>query len=400
MGKVWYCANCGYEVGGRGRCHSCREKLVASDLPELEPGNEDDEVGYRIGWWSDRDRGRLIEYLNILQVMHRFEDEELVVGAEDEERVDDLLEELSLSSPPVSQEGDAQGLVSEEGEPAEDLVEHDDMPGGRQEDRSASATSQSVRLLADAARRLTADPTDMQADADVAEASAGVFMEDEFYGTDAETWAAVGRVTRRLLVALGAEEAMDDEIRLQASILSKLLVDVLDAEGAADSTAGGQLGVGTVYELPEWLPEQRAHLSFLLDGHRIPHEWDGDDLVVSSDHEDEAEVLFDSVGAPSTVMMNHDDEFEEDESRYRALEELFNASGRLSSEPDNQQRQGDLEGWAEQIEGPAPVGMDEAHWLRILNKSHSLRDAIRSKDDADAIAVLASDLHGLLRTVV
>ncbi|HET6915855.1 MAG TPA: hypothetical protein VFH56_07165 [Acidimicrobiales bacterium] len=400
MGKVWYCANCGYEVGGRGRCHSCREKLVASDLPELEPGNEDDEVGYRIGWWPDRDRGRLIEYLNVLQVMHRFEDEELVVGAEDEERVDDLLEELSLTSPPSSHDGDTEGLVSDEGEPADDLVGHDEVLGGRQEDGSVSSASQSVRLLADAARRLTADPTDMHADADVAEASAGVFMEDEFYGTDAETWAAVGRVTRRLLVALGAEEAMDDEIRLQASILSKLLVDVPDTAGAAGSTAGAQLGVGTVYELPEWLPEQRAHLSFLLDEHRIPHEWDGDDLVVSSDHEDEAETLFDSVGAPSTVRMNHDDEFEEDESRYRALEELFNTSGRLSSEPDNQQRQGDLEGWAAQIEGPAPVGMDEAHWLRILNKSHSLREAIKAGHDTDAIAVLASDLHGLLRTVV
>jgi len=401
VGKVWYCANCGYEVGGRGRCHSCREKLIASDLPELEPGDEDDEVGYRIGWWSDRDRGRLIEYLNMLQVMHRFEDEELVVGAEDEERVDDVLEERSLSSPPSSQEADGPDPHGDQSEPGEDVFEHDEVSGGREaEGSAASPASQSVRLLADAARRLTADPTDMHADADVAEASAGVFMEDEFYGTDAETWAAVGRVTRRLLVALGAEEAMEDEIRLQASILSKLLVDVQGAEGAAASTAVGQLGVGTVYELPEWLPEQRAHLSFLLDEHRIPHEWDGDDLVVSSDHEDEAEALFDRVGAASSVRMNHDDEFEEDESRYRALEELFNASGRLSSEPDNEQRQGDLEGWAAQIEGPAPVGMDEAHWLRILNKSHSLREAIVAGDDRDGIAVLASELHGLLRTVV
>ena len=28
--KVWYCANCGYEVTSRGRCHSCGERLVAS----------------------------------------------------------------------------------------------------------------------------------------------------------------------------------------------------------------------------------------------------------------------------------------------------------------------------------------------------------------------------------
>ena len=396
MRKVWYCANCGYEVGSRGRCHSCREKLVSSDLPELEPGDEDEEVGYRIGWWSDRDRGRLIEYLNTMQVLHRFEDEELVISAEDEQRVDDLLEELSLTSPPSSDSGPGS---EDAGAGEEPVAEDDGYPSLGQPAGSGGPADSAVGLLADAARRLTADPTDMQADADVAEASAGVFMEDEFYGTDAETWAAVGRVTRRLLVALGAEEAMEDEIRLQASILTKLLTGIAGAAGPASPVGEGDLGVGTVYELPEWMPEQRAHLSFLLDERGIPHEWDGDDLVVSSDHEDRAEALFDLVGAGSPVMMNHDDEFEEDESRYRALEELFSASGRLSSEPDNEQRQADLEGWAAQIEGPAPVGMDEAHWLRIINKSHSLREAIGT-GDPDAVSVLASDLHGLLRTVI
>ena len=404
MRKVWYCTNCGYEVGSRGRCHSCHEKLVASDLPELEEGDEDDEVGYRIGWWSDRDRGRLIEYLNAMRILHRFEEEELVVAAEDEERVDDLLEELSLSTPPGGDENaglssdDAGDGVLVHGEPGEEGQ------SGSPDEYAGPETSphmESVRLLADAARRLTADPTDMQADADVAEASAGVFMEDEFYGIDAETWAAVGRVTRRLLVALGAEEAMEDEIRLQASILSKLLAQVpgTSSGGPAAGIPGGLPGVGTVYELPEWLPEQRSHLSALLDDHGIPHEWDGDDLVVSSAHEEEAEALFDLVGA-QPVGDADDDGFEEDEARYRAIEELFNAAGRLASEPEDEQRRQVVEAWAAQVAGPAPVGMDEVHWLRITNKSHSLCDAIRSADDADAVAQLASELHGLLRTVV
>ena len=33
--KIWYCSNCGYEVTNRGRCHACKERLVASELPQL-----------------------------------------------------------------------------------------------------------------------------------------------------------------------------------------------------------------------------------------------------------------------------------------------------------------------------------------------------------------------------
>lgn len=399
MGKVWYCANCGYEVGNRGRCHSCREKLVPSDLPELEPAGDENEVGYRIGWWADEDRGRLIGYLNVLQVPHRFEEEELVVLADDEERVDDLLEELALSSPPAEQ--DEHGTHGDDG--VDD--DHDDETGTASAPSShtgpGGAASEPLRMLAEAARRLTVDPTDMQADAEVAEASAGVFMEDEFYGTDAENWAAVGRVTRRLLVALGAEEAMEEEIRLQASILAKLLTGVTgEAAGDGATPGSGDLGVGTVYELPEWLPEQRAHLGVLLDGKAIPHEWDGDDLVVSSAREEDAEALFDLVGAPPVGAGTSYDDGEDGEDRYRAIEELFNAAGRLSSEPEDEHRRADLEEWAAAAEGPAPVGMDEVHWLRIINKAHAVCEAIRSDADPDAVASLSGELHDLLRTVV
>jgi hypothetical protein len=401
MAKVWYCPNCGYEVRSRGRCHSCREKLIASDLAELEAAvDEDNEVGYRIGWWGDRDRGRLIEYLNVMRIPHRFEDEELVVGAEDEDRVDDLLEELSLGAPAGSSDADAPPHA---GDPEDGYRAYETGgPSDGNPELPSDAGIESVRLLADAARRLTADPTDMHADADVAEASAAVFMEDEFYGVDADTWAAVGRVTRRLLVALGAEEAMEDEIRVQASILSKLLADLPGAAPDGSDAHGGVAGgVGTVYELPEWLPEQRSHLSSLLDEHGIPHEWDGDDLVVASAREDDAEALFDLVGASGVgAVAGYDDEREDDETLYRTIEELFNAAGRLASDPEDEQRREDLEGWAAEIDGPVPVGMDEAHWLRILNKARSVCEEIESGGDPDAIAALAAELQGLLRSVV
>ncbi|HEX4863240.1 MAG TPA: hypothetical protein VFV02_04160 [Acidimicrobiales bacterium] len=404
MARIWYCPNCGYEVRSRGRCHACREKLIASDLPELEPGAEDDEVGYRLGGWRDRDRGRLIEFLNALQISHRFEEDELVVGAEDEERVDDLVAELMATASDDDDDG------------PDDL--DDENPFGIGETGAVDENAvKAVALLADAARRLRADPTDMQADADVAEASTVVFFHDSFYGVDDESWAAVGRVTRRLLSALGAEEALEEEIRLQAGVLAKLLASLpasgpgvsspypggadgdqvaLPLDPAAVRPAAGRLAVGTVYDLTEWLPEQRAHLGVLLDDNKIAFEWDGDDLVVESSRETETEALFSLVGG----LEPSDEDDEADEERYHAIEELFSASGRLASNPDDPERRGDALSWAGEVDGPAPVGMDEVFWLRVVNRIHSLVAALESGEDDDLIATEAGTLHDLLRTIV
>src|ERR1700722_9334280 len=106
MSRIWYCPNCGYEVGSRGRCHQCRERLIESPLPALAAGEDDDEVGYRLNGWSDRARGRLIEVLIEEGVLHRFEDDELVVTAADEERTDDLTAAVALEAPLLDDEDD------------------------------------------------------------------------------------------------------------------------------------------------------------------------------------------------------------------------------------------------------------------------------------------------------
>ena len=63
----------------------------------------------------------------------------------------------------------------------------------------------------------------MQADAALGEASAAVFAVDYLPDMDEYDLAAVGRVTRRLLGALGADEALEDEIRHQAEVLCRLI---------------------------------------------------------------------------------------------------------------------------------------------------------------------------------
>ena len=386
MTRIWYCANCGYEVTSRGRCHACRAKLTPSAIPELEPELEEDEVGYRIDGWSDADRGRLIVRLNDLGIAHRFEDDELVVDAEDEARVDDLVAVLAETAVPSDADDDDPVDEARDDRALDDLDDSGEVDGDEDPDFRAS-----VRLLADAATRLRLDPTDMQADADVAEASAGVFIADRYGPFDEEAWSAIGRVTRRLLAALGAEEALEGDIRREAGILEKLLAP-LGGESAEQEAA--RPGERTVYELPEWLPDQRAQLGFLLDEAGISYGWEGDELLVDSEREAEVEQLFDLVGGSGA----EDDD--EDEHRYEAVAELFAAAGRLAADPTDDTRRDATMRWIEASEGPPLLGMDEVDWFRIRNRARLLAAAIDGDHDPGDVFEQANQLHEMLRAVV
>lgn len=397
MTRVWFCANCGYEVHSRGRCHACKSKLVPSALPELETGPEDEEVAYRIDGWMEADRGRLIQRLNDLGIQHRFEEEELIVEASDEARVDDLVALLGESIA-ASDEGPAE---SESWTQAFDVEPDDDADpdeGTRTEDyEDDSDLAASVRLLADAATRLRMDPTDMQADADVAEASTAVFFADRFGPFDEDAWSAVGRVTRKLLAALGADEALEGEIRQEAGVLEKLLRPVSSNPGpAADEAAESAVpGERTVYDLADWLPDQRAELGVMLEEAGIGYEWEGDELLVPSAREVEAEALFDQVTGGGD-----DGGGDDDEQRYQTVAELFAASGRLAGDPTDESRQDLVLRWIEESEGPPLFGMDEIEWFRIRSKARALAGAIEGEHDPNEIYEQANQLHDMLRKLV
>ena len=439
MSKIWYCRNCGYEVGSRGRCHACKEKLTPSALADLSPGPEEDEVGYRIDGWGGAERGELIVRLNDLGIPHRFEDEELVVDASDESRVDDLVAVLGDllrprrliasggSDPEAGEDPDGEDLAFESGEVVGgDTVDGSgtETPGGEQagsaeagwvepgrggEDRPEVKAA--VELLSDAVARLCEDPTDMQADADVAEASASVFTVERYGRFDEQQWAAVGRVTRQLLALLGAEEAMDEAIATQAAVLRRLLhrpaagpdlahsgeADSADGSAIPDddpSKAGGiTRSERTVYELPDWLPDQRAELEVRLSAGGIEFEWDADDLLVPADREDDVDAIFeDIVGAAG------DDDT--DEERYQALTELFASTGRLAADPADIDRQEAVREWASLVGGSPLLGMDEIDWFRIMSKLRSLLGVLDGDAEADSVGDLAQEMHELLRTVV
>ncbi len=450
MSRIWFCRNCGYEVRSRGRCHSCKEKLTPSALPELAAGSEDDEVGYRIDGWGVAERGELIVRLNDLGIPHRFEDEELVVDAADEDRVDDLVAILGdLLSEPASRADRALGSDADDSDELSDDVETDDADAdadvdndeavGRRGDEPAGSgvepgpsdadkypeVAAAVRLLSDAVDRLCKDPTDMQADADVAEASAWVFTVERYANFDDQEWAAIGRVTRRLLSLLGADEALEDEISTEAAVLQRLLASVAGtrdtetgdaASGEAGTTAERTSGAGvsafdatdpskagatrrserTVYELPDWLPDQRAQLEVRLEQGGIDFEWDGDDLLVAADQEDQVDEVFDQI-----VGGSEDDE-DADERRYQALTELFAATGRLAADPADRDRREATLDWASSVGGAPLLGMDEVDWFRIMSKLRTLVGAIDEDSDTDfeTVAGLAEEMHELLRSVV
>lgn len=468
--KVWYCAFCGYEVNSRGRCHSCGERLVASPVPELESGPDDDEVGYRLDDWGPPERAKLIRLLVSAGVPHRFEEEELVVLASDEAEVDRIVAR-------ASQQEDEE----EAGEEAPKALAEGDVGVSRG--------------LYEAARQLREDPTDMKADAALAEASAAVFAVDLLPGLDEAHMAAVGRVTRRLLGALGADEPLEDEIRHQSEILCRLLAPSVGEEQAeaeaqrarqrlevgakekgrvvglpsSQVTPGGEMGAnvpsapgtasdghgepaseaaGTegpsgqqgaaslgeavaeganppageaedafseldgeateeleedtteeleedtgeiVYELGEWLPEQRVELSMLLESAGIPYNWDGADLTVAGEHEGEVEALFGQVRGLAE---------EDDEARYRLIEELFGSVDRLANDPSNEERQQAFLQAVGAVEQPTPVGVDDAYWWRVRSQGHAVVAALEGDARVEEIsrqaALLAEMLHEMV----
>lgn len=391
---IWYCTTCGYEVRGRGgRCHNCKEPLIESPLEELVEGEAEDEVGYNLDEWDDAARGELIAALVDTGYRHRFEGDELVVAAEDEEEVDLLIAHLATPG--------------NMGDP------NDPVPG------------QVLTKLADAANRLVIDPTDMIADGDLAEAAAGVFSIDAVWGVDDDTWAAIGRVTRRLLGALGADEALEDEIGDNASLLSRLLIDLeghvrgfgdagepqaaapgAEEDDEEDDEAGDEDNAEEpasgdademVYELEDWRPEERAKISLSLERNRIAYHWEGTDLVVAASHDEAVEGILAEVTHSGSESVDDAD----NESRYLQISNLFGAADRLASDPENEIKQGELVDLADMIQPWAtPFAVSDDEWWKIRLRSHDLAESIGQGASRTVIVDGATNLRDLLRKFV
>jgi hypothetical protein len=393
MTRIWYCPTCGYEVDRGGRCHNCREPLVATDLTELAEGEVDDEVGYRLDDWEDEVRGALIESLVDHEIRHRFEGDELVVSADDEAKVDAIVADVS---------GGTLADRTEDGEEA-----------GEEAGEPDEATLAALEALLDAASRLRVDPTDMNADGDLAEASAAIFAIEDPYGVDPATWPAVSRVTRRLLGALGADEALEDVIATQAAILCRLVEPVVGrADGAGEASEreasdrqAGEADAGpngddrdeVVYELDDWLPEERAELGLLLERDGIPYGWEGTDLIVSDADEDRVEPLLDEVDHDAGILVGAP-EGGDDEEEYQVLSDLFGAADRLAGDPEDRSKRRDVVDAAGEVaDWPTPIGMTDEQWWQVRSRVRAVSESIDEGAEPDVVASNAASLSELLR---
>ena len=294
---------------------------------------------------------------------------------------------------------------------------------------------------------------------------------ERLYGVDPGTWAAVGRVTRRLLGALGADEALEADIESQAAILCRLLepmvapeegdakpwetrssiaglggttysppseADVDDQEagepsmtdndeaalaaGAAEADEADEVDEGesdgevsddevsddgtpdavdhheVVYELEDWLPEERAQLGLLLDRDGIVHGWEGYDLVVAEVDEDRTEPLLDEVDRSASGVFADADDGTDDEEEYQALSDLFGSADRLAGDPEDKNKRGVfVEAVAAVLEWPTPFGLSEEQWWQIKSRSRSVVEAIETGADTDVVSTRSAALSELLR---
>jgi hypothetical protein len=213
-----------------------------------------------------------------------------------------------------------------------------------------------------------------------------------------------------LLGALGAEEAMDEEIGNQAAILCRLLEPVLverEAEGQVGVESDDGVDAGEkdheelIYELPDWLPEERAQLGLLLDRDRIPYEWEGSDLVVAEVNEAKVERLFDEVERSPSTGLPAAPEGTDDEAEYQAVSDLFGAADRVAGDPEDKRKRSELLGAASAvIDWSTPFGMTDDQWWQIRTRARAITESIEGDADPDVIETSAATLRNLLRGFV
>lgn len=155
-----------------------------------------------------------------------------------------------------------------------------------------------------------------------------------------------------------------------------------------------------VYELAEWNADDRARLSLLLEAQGIPHQWEGDELLVPEADEERVDAVLDEVEFPDAL--NAVDDEGDDEERYEVVSDLFVTMDRLADA-----KPVDVELAAEAIAAveavlalPRPFGIEEHDWDNIRRRAAAVSQALQVESDDDMIVGDAGVLRDLLRQFV
>ena len=158
----------------------------------------------------------------------------------------------------------------------------------------------------------------------------------------------------------------------------------------------------TEYDLSEWAESDRQSITHALTAQQIPYRWEDDLLLVSTTHEEAAEVLMDTIEAGDFAMLPSDDA-SADELPFETLTTFFLAAERLQR---NTQDADGLEQLLDALEVAEPerrpYGVELLLWQQTCELADALASALVDADEPDhetAMAV-ATDLHDLLRPFV
>lgn len=184
--------------------------------------------------------------------------------------------------------------------------------------------------------------------------------------------------------------------------MSDELGDPPEAPPATEPEPGAEPGHDMlVYELGEWTPDERARLGLLLEGEGIPHQWDGDELLVPEVDEGRVDAVLDQIEFPDSLDAAEDDDGD-DEANYMVISDLFVAMDRLANATS-----AEVELAAEVIHAvdavlaiPRPFGIEDADWIAVRKRASAIAAALQSEVDDDEIIADANMLRDLLRRFV
>lgn len=220
---------------------------------------------------------------------------------------------------------------------------------------------------------------------------------------DLGDWSAIERqaITERLTEA-GIPHGWQDTALQVAAVDEAAVENVLDiVEGESDDADGEPLDAErdqVAYDLSEWEDDQIDLLVAALREAEVAHAWDGDEMYVYSEDEGTVDDLFDKVSHPHELAAEDDDGAVGGET----MGELFLASDRLQSDPDDKQGTRSLLDLDEAVDPEAPpYGLGAPEWKHVCERVEALAELLRSDVlDEEAAIEAARDLRNALRPFV
>jgi hypothetical protein len=381
-------------------------------MPEHDSENGSAEpVEYDLTDWTNEARSLLTRSLDGEEIAHDWIAGTLQVEADQESRVDELIDEIDE----VAGTEDHGDTATVEVVGGDDVVVDLNGDGDEDEFETASDVDDDVDDIAavidedDEDDLLDDDDEDEDEDDErVGEGADQVAYDNDDW--DSGTHAMLSSLLRSEGIAFVWEAGT-----LVVNAADEERVDVL-VEQVEISTLPplDPTAPKVVYEIDGWTDEQRGALAEQLLAAGIAHRWDDDEnLVVLEDDEGAVDPLVDMVD--DGALEGDDDEDEDEEAgevdglaAQEAMSDLFVAADRLTHDPDDGTAVRTLTAAAERVEAlPVPYGFTPSDWKIIVTRSAALREMVDQDDDDDddavdddAVVEAATTLRTLLRSYV